>query len=61
MNATSHSTRVLAALALLVFTGWAWSLSNVGIPGAVWLANAALTLVLVVLLVAAGIRRIARP
>lgn len=52
--------RVLAALALLVLTGWAWALSNTGMPDAVWLANAALTLVLVVLLVAVGIRRVAR-
>ena len=60
MNDSSHFTRVLAALTLLVVTGWAWSLSNVGIPDAVWLANAALTLVLVVLLLAAGIRRVLR-
>lgn len=55
-----NSNRVLAAIALLVLTGWAWALSNVGMPDAVWLVNAALTLVLVVLLAALAVRRIAR-
>ena len=55
-----NSNRVLAAIALLVLTGWAWALSNAGMPDAVWLVNAALTIVLAGLLVALAIRRIAR-
>ena len=57
---TVNPNRALAAIALLVVIGWAWALSNVGMPDIVWLVNAALTLVLVVLLVALGVRRIAR-
>ena len=57
---TVNPNRVLAAIALLVVVGWAWALSNVGMPDPVWLVNAALTLALIVLLVALAIRRIAR-
>jgi hypothetical protein len=60
MDHTSNPNRVVAALALLVLTGWAWALSNVGMPDPVWLVNAALTLVFVVLLVVVGIRRVRR-
>lgn len=56
----SRSTRTLAAIALLVVIGWAWALSNVAMPDAVWLVNAALTVALVVLLVMLGVRRIGR-
>jgi hypothetical protein len=56
----SHQNRVLAAIGVLVLTGWAWSLSNVAIPDALWLANAALTLVFVGMLVVAGVQRVRR-
>ena len=55
-----QSNRVLAAVAVLVVTGWAWSLSNVSIPDVLWLVNAGLTVLLVVLLVVAGLRRVRR-
>ena len=59
-HTTSQLNRPLAAIAVLVLTGWAWALSNVTMPDAVWLVNAALTLVLVVLLVVVGLRRVMR-
>lgn len=60
METVNPKNRVLAAITLLVLVGWAWALSNVGMPDAVWVVNAALTLALVALLVAFAIRRIAR-
>jgi hypothetical protein len=59
-TAPHSTTRLLAAIALLVLVGWGWALSNVGMPDAAWLVNAGLTVVLVVLLVVAGVRRFAR-
>ena len=59
-STTSQLNRPLAAVALLVIVGWAWALSNVTMPDPVWLVNAALTLVLVVLLVGLGLRRVMR-
>ena len=60
-HTASHTTiRPLAAIALLVLVGWGWGLSNVSMPGAVWLVNAALTVVLIVLLAAVGVRRLLR-
>ena len=53
----SQPNRILAAVGLLVLTGWAWSLSNVAIPDVLWLVTVALTLVFIGLLVAAGVRR----
>ena len=58
--AKSPTSRVLAAVAVLVVTGWAWALSNVGMPDAVWLANAALTIVLLVLLAVVLVGRVRR-
>ena len=61
---TTHThtpaNRVLAAIAVLVVIGWAWSLSNVGIPDVVWLVNAALTSVLIGMLAFVGIQRLRR-
>jgi hypothetical protein len=59
-STTSQLNRPLAAIAVLVIVGWGWALSNVTMPDAVWLVNAALTLVLVVLLVVVGVRRVTR-
>jgi hypothetical protein len=59
-TANSQPNRILAAVGLLVLVGWAWSLSNVGIPDVVWLANAALTIVFLVLLALAGVRLLRR-
>ena len=56
----SEPNRVLAAIGLLVLAGWAWALSNVGMPDVAWLANAALTIVFIVLLVVAGVRQLRR-
>jgi hypothetical protein len=56
----SNPGRVLAAIALLVFTGWVWALSNVSMPDGVWMVNAGLTVVLLVLLVVVGVRRLVR-
>ena len=56
----SQPNRILAAIGLLVLVGWAWSLSNVGIPDVVWLANAALTVVFLVLLAVAAVRLMRR-
>ena len=58
--ANSSFSRALAAIAVLVVTGWAWALSNVGMPDAVWLANAALTIVLIVLLAVVLVGRLRR-
>ena len=55
-TADSQPNRILAAVGLLVLVGWAWSLSNVGMPDVVWLANAALTIVFLVLLAVAAVR-----
>jgi hypothetical protein len=59
--AISQPNRVLAAVGVLVVTGWAWSLSNVAIPGLLWFATVLLTLVFLGLLAVAGVRRIRRP
>jgi len=56
----SNASHLLAVIGLLVLTGWVWALSNVGMPDAVWLANAALTLAFVVLVVVVGIQRMRR-
>ena len=58
--ANQQQNRVLAAVGVLVFTGWAWSLSNVAIPDVLWLATAALTLVFIGMLVVAGVQRVRR-
>jgi len=57
----SQPNRVVAAVGLLVVTGWAWSLSNVAIPGVLWFATMLLTLVFFGLLAVAGVQRIRRP
>ena len=54
----SQPNRVLAAVGLLVVTGWAWSLSNVTIPAVLWFATVLLTLVFIALLAVAGVQRI---
>ena len=59
-TANSQPNRTLAAIGLLVLVGWAWALSNVGMPDVAWLANAALTVVFIVLLVVAGVRLVRR-
>ena len=58
MEAKSQPNRVLAAVGVLAFTGWAWSLSNVTIPDVLWFVTVLLTLVFIGLLVVAGVRRI---
>ena len=59
-TATTQPNRVIAAVGLLVLTGWAWSLSNVAIPDLLWFATVLLTLVFIVLVAIAGVRRIRR-
>ena len=56
----SQPNRILAAVGLLVLVGWGWSLSNVAIPDALWLVTVGLTLLFLVLLAMAGVRRIRR-
>jgi hypothetical protein len=56
----SQPNRVLAAVGVLVVTGWAWSLSNVAIPDVLWFATMLLTLVFIGLLAVAGVQRIRR-
>ena len=56
----SQPNRALAAVGVLVVTGWAWSLSNVAIPGILWFATMLLTLVFIGMLAMAGIRQIRR-
>ena len=58
MEAKPGPNRILAAIGVLVLVGWIWSLSDVAIPDVLWLANAALTLVFIVLLVVAGVQRL---
>ena len=60
MEAKTKPNRVLAAVGVLVVTGWAWSLSNVAIPDVLWFLTALLTLVFIGLLVVAGVRRVRR-
>jgi hypothetical protein len=57
-SADSQPNRVLAAVGLLVITGWAWSLSNIAIPDVLWFVTMLLTLVFIGLLAVAGVRRI---
>ena len=59
-TANSQPNRILAAVGLLVLAGWAWALSNVGMPDVAWLANAGLTVVFIVLLLVAGVRLVRR-
>jgi hypothetical protein len=57
-SANSQPNRVLAAVGLLVVTGWAWSFSNVAIPDVLWFVTVALTLLFIGMLAVAGVRRI---
>jgi hypothetical protein len=57
----SQPNRVIAAVGVLVVTGWAWSLSNVAIPDVLWFATMLLTLVFIGLVAVAGVQRIRRP
>jgi hypothetical protein len=58
MEAEPRPNRILAAIGVLVLVGWIWSLSDVAIPDVLFLANAALTLVFIVLLAVAGVQRL---
>jgi hypothetical protein len=53
----SQRSRVLAAVGVLALTGWAWSLSDVAIPGVLWLVTVVLTLVFICMLAVAGVHR----
>ena len=62
-NARARRTSLrslLAAIGALALAGWIWSLSNVHIPGALWLVTVALTLVFIVLLAYGVVRRARR-
>ena len=56
VNSPSHPFRPALIAGGLALFGWAWSISDVGIPDVLWLVTVALTLVFLVALAIGAVR-----